>query len=117
MHSDTIPGDTGGTHRMHVREARSQSGGHAKLPHVITGLLAIVASLVIGHFSHLLQGQQGPVGTTSVITKTAGTAGFCAYFGPDSTGRIRFQVSAPKADSSGPWCPKGRYISVVLPAK
>jgi hypothetical protein len=115
MHNDPIPADAGGAHRMRGSLA-PQSDGRKPLPHVLTGLLTLVVSLIVGHYSHILQGQQGPPGTSQVITKVAQDYGVCAYFGPDKTGRTRLQLSAPLGDASGSYCKKGALISVV-PAK
>lgn len=113
MHAETIPGDGPGGHRMRGALPRSQGDGRKPLPHVLTGLLTLVVTLVAGHFSHILQGQPGQPGTTTVISRTAADYGVCAYFGPDKHGRTRLQLSAPAKDASGAYCTKGTLISVV----
>lgn len=112
MHTDPIP-VASGSHRMNSSLA-PQGDGRKPLPHIITAGIAIVLSLAVGHFSHLLQGQQGAPGVSTVITKTDNADGLCAYFGYDAaTARTQLQITTPKVDSSGPWCAKGAYISVV----
>jgi hypothetical protein len=116
MHSDTITGDGPGNHRMRGALPRQQGDGRKPLPHVLTGLLTLVLTLLAGHFSHILQGQQGPQGTTTVVSKAAQDYGICAYFGPDKKGRTRLQLTEPVADAAGSYCIKGTLISVI-PAK
>lgn len=107
-------GDHAGGVRGFASRPPKQSDGGRTLPHIITGLISIALTLVAGHFTHVLQGQQGPKGTSVVITKAVTPVdGLCAYFGPDSTGRIRLQLATPKEDAAGPWCAKGTYISTV----
>lgn len=113
MHSDTIPGDGPGGHRMRGALPRSQGDGRKPLPHVLTGLLTLVVTLVAGHYSHILQGKQGDPGTTTVISKVAQDYGVCAYFGPDKHGRTRLQLSSPVGAAAGGYCNKGTLISVV----
>lgn len=98
---------------MRSKSTAPQGDGGKPLPHLITSLVTLVLTLAVGHYSSFLQGQQGPKGTTTVITKTDNVDGLCAYFGPDKTGRIRLQLSTPHNDSAGPWCSKGSYLSVV----
>lgn len=112
MHGESIPGDSGGSHRMRGSFG-PQGDGRKPLPHFITAALSVVLSLIVGHYSHILQGQQGPQGTTTVVTKVAQDYGVCAYFGPDHKGRNRLQLSAPVADASGSYCKQGALISVV----
>jgi hypothetical protein len=92
---------------------RPQGDGRKPLPHVLTGALSVVITLLVGHFAHIAQGPQGQAGQTTVITKTAQDYGVCAYFGPDHKGRTRLQLSAPVKDAAGSYCPKGTLISVV----
>lgn len=114
MHTDPIPVESRGGHRMRGSLNAPQGDGRKPLAHVLTGLLTLVLSLVVGHYSHILQGQQGPKGTTTVISKTAQDYGVCAYFGWDSAAHAhRFQLTAPVADGSGAYCKKGTLISVV----
>lgn len=110
MHADTIPGDGPGGHRMRGAMPRSQGDGRKPLPHVLTGLLSIAVTLIVGHFAHIAQGPQGAAGQTTVITKVAQDYGICAYFGPDGAGRSRFQVSPAGPGGS---CAKGKFVSVV----
>lgn len=111
MHSETIPGDGPGGHRMRGSLA-PQGNGSKPLAHVVTGLLTLALTLVAGHYSHILQGQTGPKGSTTVITKVAQDYGICAYFGPDHKGRTRLQITSPVADASGSYCKRGTLVSV-----
>lgn len=82
------------------------------LPHYLLAGGATLLSLGLSALFHLGgTGPQGAPGTTTVITKT-GQAGVCAYFGPDSSGRTRFQLSVPYQDAAGLYCNKGELISV-----
>ena len=93
--------------------SQAQSDGRKWLAHLTTGTVATVLSLLLAAFLGTgPAGPKGPPGTEVVVNKTA-QVGICAYFGPDSTGRLRFQVSAPTVDAAGPWCQKGKYISLV----
>lgn len=106
-----IPG-----HRMRGAGPSKQTDGRRPLPHVITGLLTLILSLVVGHYSHILQGQQGPAGTTTVISKPVTSVnGLCVYVGSGSSISQRVQITSPKIDASGPWCPKGHFVSVAVP--
>lgn len=103
-HSDGLP--TG-----FVKNA--QSDGRNWIAHLTTGSLATVLTLVLSMvFGIGGTGPQGPAGVTHVVQQVP-VAGICAYFGKDSTGRTRLQLSTPKHDKAGPWCAEGDYISVV----
>lgn len=84
-----------------------------KLPHIVTALISIVLTLGLGSFSNIFQGPAGAAGVTKVITKPATGYGVCAYFGPDASGRLRFQLTSPVQDAAGSWCQKGKLVSVV----
>jgi hypothetical protein len=114
MHGESIPGDRGG-HRLRGSLSQgSQGDGRKPLAHAVTAILSVLISLAVAHFSGIAKGPQGQPGTTTVISKpVTETYGLCAFFGPDSSGRLRFQVSTPKKDKAGPWCPRGTYISVT----
>lgn len=113
MHTDFITPDAGGSHRM-KGSLRPQGDGRKPLPHIVTAVLSILGALAISHFSGVAQGPKGPPGTTTVISKpTTVQAGICAYFGRDSSGRTRLQITTPKQSASGAYCLKGSYISVV----
>jgi hypothetical protein len=92
---------------------RQQGDGRKPLPHILTGVLSVVVTLLVGHFAHIAQGPQGQAGQTTVITKVAQDYGLCAYFGPDKKGRTRLQISSPVKDAAGAYCTKGSLISVV----
>lgn len=110
MHTDPQPVMSPGGHRMRGVE-RPQGDGRKPIPHLITGLLTLVASLAIGHYSHFLQGQQGPPGTTTVITKpVTPVGGLCVYVGPGAYLSQRVQITTPKTDKSGPYCLKGKLV-------
>lgn len=111
MHTDPIPMEAPGSHRM--RGVGPQGDGRKKLPHVLTGLLSIVLTLVVGHYSDILQGQQGPAGTTTVISKPVTlSGGLCVYVGPGSSISQRVQITTPKHDASGPYCTKGKLVLI-----
>lgn len=113
MHTDLIPPDAGGSHRM-KGSLRPQGDGRKPLPHIVTAVLSILVTLALAHFSGVAKGPQGAPGTNLVISKpTTVQAGVCAYFGPDSSGRTRLQITTPKQSASGAYCLKGSYISVV----
>lgn len=116
MHAESIPGDSPGGHRMRGALPRQQGDGRKPLPHLLTGLLSVVVTLVVGHYAHIAQGPTGAAGQTTVITKVAQDYGICAYFGPDHKGRTRLQLSAPLGDAASSYCDKGTLISVI-PAK
>lgn len=109
---DHSAGPQRGFMRSNSTAPQGDAGG-SKLPHLLTGVVTLVLTLVVGHYTSVLQGQQGPKGTSVVITKTDNVDGLCAYFGPDARGRVRLQITTPKNDTSGPWCAKGTYVSVV----
>lgn len=93
-----------------------QSDNRKTLAHVLTGLITLVVTLLVGHFSHTLQGQPGPAGTTTVISKPVTSInGLCVYVGSGSSISQRVQITAPKVDAAGPWCPKGHFVSVAVP--
>ena len=78
-------------------------------------MLSIAASLLLAHFLSTgtpgAQGPSGPAGGT--VVKTAADAGICAYYGPDSSGVTRMQLSEPLSDANGPYCPKGKLVLVI----
>jgi len=115
MHSETIPTTAPGGHRM--RGVGPQGDGRKPLPHIVTSLLTLVLTLVVGHYSAILQGQQGPPGLTKVITKPYDNDGLCVYIGSGSSITSRVKISSPRVDASGPWCPVGHLVSVVVPQK
>jgi len=111
MHTDPIPTAAPGGHRM--RGVGPQGDGRKPLPHFITGLLSIVLTLIVGHYSHVLQGQQGPAGTTTVIDKPVTlSGGLCVYIGQGSSITQRVQITTPKRDNSGPYCLKGKLVLI-----
>ncbi len=107
-HSDTMP-------NMKAVKIKAQGDNRKVLPHVITGALTSILTLVLAHYLATgpagAQGPSGPAGGT--IVKTNADAGVCAYFGPDSTGVTRMQLSEPYADANGPYCLKGKLILVT----
>lgn len=114
MHGESLDDHHG--HRRGGVAPQPQTDGHTTLAHFITAILSILATLGLTYFTNIAQGKTGQPGTTTVITKTAQSDGFCAYFGPDSSGHDRFQAIAPSVDAAGPWCPKGTFVSVVVPS-
>lgn len=106
-------GDHSGGPARGVARFPSQGDGRKPLPHIFTAIISVALSLGVAHYSGLVAGKQGPSGTTTVITKTVSDVGFCAYFGRDSSGHTRFQVTPAKKNSGGPWCPKGDFVSVT----
>lgn len=111
MHSDTMPDELPGGHRM--RAPRPQGDGRKPLPHIITALLSVTLSLLAGHYSHILQGKTGPAGTTTVISKVAQDYGICEYFGPDHQGRTRLQLTSPVYDQAGSYCKRGTFVAIA----
>jgi hypothetical protein len=107
-HGDTIPA-------MKAVKIKAQGDGRKPIPHVITAVVSIAVSLVATHYVvHGSAGAQGVPGPArSTIIKTDADAGVCAYFGRDATGDVRFQLFEPRIDASGPWCPKGSFVSVT----
>jgi hypothetical protein len=114
MHTDPIPTAAPGGHRMRGPLGSGPQGdGRKPLPHVITSLLTLVLTLVVGHYSNILQGQQGRPGTTTVISKPVTlSGGLCVYVGPGSSISQRVQITTPKHDSSGPYCLKGKLVLI-----
>ena len=117
MHSDRIditsPDMMPRGHRM---KTAKQTDGHKAIPHLITGFLSIAASLVIAHFSPMLQGKPGADGTTTVITKTAPAYGICETYNSHASGSKRFSFTTPQSDKNGLWCKTGKLIT-ILPGK
>lgn len=115
MHTDPIPveGRARGSRRM--RGSLNQQGdGRKPLPHLVTGLLSIAVTLLVGHLTHVAQGPQGVPGVTSIITKAGTGYGVCFSYNPHATtARQRFVITSPVADAAGAYCKKGTLISVV----
>jgi hypothetical protein len=94
--------------------SKAQSDGRKWIAHLTTGSVATVLSLLLASF--LQVGGPGPAGPAGPAGKPAYSpalpvqAGVCAYFGPDSNGRTRFQLSTPTAADK---CHRGVYVSVV----
>lgn len=107
-HGDTMP-------NMKAVKLKAQGGGSKPLAHVITAALSVIVSLVLAHYLATgpagAQGPSGPAGGTVVRTNV--DAGVCAYFGPDSAGVTRMQLSEPLSDPNGPYCAKGKLILVT----
>lgn len=104
-HADGLP--TG------FKRVGNQAVSKLRLPHYLLAAASSALTLLLSAYLGIGgTGPQGPAGTTRVVQQFP-VAGVCAYFGQDSTGRLRFQVSTPKKDAAGPWCDKGKYVSVI----
>lgn len=86
-----------------------QGDGRKPIPHAVTALISIALSLGIASVAHV--GKAGPAGPAGK-SATSVSSGVCWYFGPDSSGHNRFQISRPEA---GDTCSKGTFVNLTVP--
>lgn len=86
-----------------------QGDGHRTIPHLLTAAISIALSLGIASAVNIGKpGPEGPAGKPA----TSVSSGVCWYFGPDSSGHNRFQISRPEA---GDTCSKGTFVNLTVP--